>query len=84
MVESIVKIGKRGQITLPKEIREKEGLKEGSFLEISDIGGVLTLRKIEKKPSALDLFKEVGEALKKEGYTRETILELVKEPRKAS
>lgn len=81
MVETIVKIGKRGQITLPKEIREKEGLDEGSFLEISDIGGVLTLRRVEKKPSALDLFKEVGEALKREGYTREAALELVERSR---
>lgn len=77
MDESIVKVGKRGQITIPKEIREKEGINNGSFLELSSIGGVLTLRKIEKKPDALDLFKEVGKALQKEGYSRGNVEELV-------
>ena len=69
IADEIVKIGKRGQITLPTNMRESENLKEGDYLDISDVGGVITLRKVEKKPSVIDLFKEVGEALVKEGIT---------------
>lgn len=69
LTEEVVKIGKRGQITIPETMRRSEKLKEGDFLELSNIGGVLTLRRIEKKPTVVDLFKEVGDALRKEGIT---------------
>lgn len=82
MEEEIVKVGKRGQIPLPKKIREKEGIEEGTFLELSRIGGVLTLRRVEKKPDALDLFKEVGKALQKEGYSGAKARELVERTKK--
>ena len=69
LTEEVVKVGKRGQITIPETIRKNEKLREGDFLELSNIGGVLTLRRIEKKPTVVDLFKEVGDALRKEGIT---------------
>lgn len=77
MTEEIVKIGKRGQITIPDTIRRKEKMRDGDFLELSNIGGVLTLRRVEKKPTVVDLFAEVGAALKKQGITtREKALAL--------
>ncbi|MEK6886936.1 MAG: AbrB/MazE/SpoVT family DNA-binding domain-containing protein [Nanoarchaeota archaeon] len=80
VIEEIVKIGKRGQITLPTRIRKTEHLKEGDFLEMADVGGVITLRRVEKTPTVIDLFKEVGEALKREGITtREKALRLAEE-----
>ncbi len=82
MIEEVVKIGKRGQITLPSGIRESENLNEGDFVELSDLGGVITMRKIEKKPSVLDLFAEVGKALKKEGYSKQTSIKLADEVKK--
>lgn len=80
ITEEVVKIGKRGQITLPTKIREEEHLKEGDFLEIADVGGVLTLRRIEKRPTVVDLFSEVGTALHKEGITtKEKAIELAEQ-----
>lgn len=76
MKKQILRVGKRGQVTIPAEVRRERGFEEGSYVEISEVGGVLTLRKVETKPDVLDLFKEVGEALKKEGITREKALEL--------
>lgn len=76
MKKQIVKVGKRGQVTIPAEVRRERGFKEGSYVEISEVGGVLTLRKLETKPGVLDLFKEVGEALRREGITKEMALEL--------
>ncbi len=77
VAEEIVKVGKRGQITIPLPIRNAEQLREGDFLEVSDVGGILALRKVEKKPTVLDLFAEVGAALRKQGVTtKERALEL--------
>lgn len=77
LAEEVVKVGKRGQITIPETIRKTEKLKEGDFLELSNVGGILTLRRIEKKPTVVDLFKEVGVALRREGITtREKALAL--------
>lgn len=80
--EEVVKIGKRGQITIPADVRKKENLRKGDFLELSEVGGVLTLRKVEKKPNILNLFKEVGDALDREGYSQEDSLELADEVKK--
>lgn len=81
--EEVIKIGKRGQITIPETIRKTEKLREGDFLELSNVGGVLTLRRIEKRPTVVDLFKEVGAALKKQGInTREKALALADEVKK--
>lgn len=76
MKKKILRVGKRGQVTIPAEVRKEKGFEEGSYIQISEVGGVLTLRKVETKPDVLDLFKEVGEALQKEGITREKALEL--------
>ncbi|MEK6921089.1 MAG: AbrB/MazE/SpoVT family DNA-binding domain-containing protein [Nanoarchaeota archaeon] len=77
ITEEVVKIGKRGQITIPNTIRRKEKLREGDFLELSNIGGIITLRRVEKKPTVVDLFREVGNALRKQGVTtREKALAL--------
>lgn len=80
ITEEVVKIGRRGQITLPSSVRQAEGFKEGDFLEIADVGGVLTLRKIEKRPNVLDLFKDVGRALQQQGVTtREDAIALIED-----
>lgn len=77
LIEEVVKIGKRGQITIPDTIRRKEKLREGDFLELSNVGGILTLRRVEKKPTVVDLFQQVGIALRKQGVTtREKALAL--------
>ncbi len=68
-MEEIVKIGKRGQITIPTEMRKEWHLENGDFLDLTFVRDVMIVKKLEKKPSALDLFAEVGEALRKEGIT---------------
>jgi len=51
MIE-VRRINKRGQITIPKKIREKAGIKEGDYVEISVENGKIIIRKVEIKPSA--------------------------------
>jgi AbrB family looped-hinge helix DNA binding protein len=46
-----VKIDKAGRIVLPKPVRERLHLQEGSELELEERPDGLTLRPIEKRPS---------------------------------
>ncbi|MBI1741603.1 AbrB/MazE/SpoVT family DNA-binding domain-containing protein [Candidatus Acetothermia bacterium] len=64
----IVKLNERGQVTLPKEIRKKEGLKQGDALEVVYLDGVIALRKVGEQPHILNLFRELGKALIQAGY----------------
>jgi AbrB family looped-hinge helix DNA binding protein len=44
---SIVKVTRNSQITIPKEIRKKVGIKEGDRVEITVEGNRVLIRKIE-------------------------------------
>ena len=46
-----VKIDKAGRIVLPKPVRERFHLREGSELEIEERSDGLTLRPVEQQPS---------------------------------
>jgi len=55
-----VKASSKGQIVIPKEIREALGIKPGSLLSVRVEG-----RKIILEPSPPDVFVEVGEESEK-------------------
>jgi AbrB family looped-hinge helix DNA binding protein len=52
-----MKIGERGQVTIPKEIREKFGLGPDTEVEFSVVHGSILLK---KAPTKLDLRKWKG------------------------
>ena len=80
LVEEIVKIGEKGQIILPEKIREKERLKRGDLMIIGYMDGFITLSKVEKMRDVIDVFTELGEALREKGYdSEEKITELIDE-----
>ncbi|TVP82527.1 MAG: AbrB/MazE/SpoVT family DNA-binding domain-containing protein [Puniceicoccaceae bacterium] len=41
-------VSEKGQVTIPKELRDKLGLRAGSILRFSDENGVLQARKFQK------------------------------------
>lgn len=60
-MSEIVKVGKKGQVTLPKEIRDREDLKEGELLEIKDMGeGAIFITKVDKKREVETAFRLLG------------------------
>jgi AbrB family looped-hinge helix DNA binding protein len=68
-----MKIGERGQVTIPKNIREQFGLGPETEVEFSVSGGAIVLRKAPKK---LDLAKWKGycrDSFVKLGYTRSSM-----------
>ena len=74
-----IKMGKKGNIIIPAEIRKKYGLKPGDTFKLIDVDGVLTLCKIKSESELLAELKHLGELLEKAGYKREKVLELVDE-----
>jgi len=48
-----IKIDKAGRIVLPKPVRERFHLKEGSELELEERSDGLTLRPVERRPSMI-------------------------------
>jgi AbrB family looped-hinge helix DNA binding protein len=64
-----MKVGERGQITIPKEIRERFGLRPSTDVEFRIVGGSIILKKTPKK---LDLRKWKGrckDSLAELGYS---------------
>ena len=65
-----MKIGERGQVTIPKKLRERFGLKPETEIEFQVVDNSILLR---KKPRKLNLEKWKGRCKKgfaKLGYTR--------------
>ena len=54
-----MKIGERGQVTIPKDIRKRFGLGPGTEVEFEVVQGAIVLRKKQKK---LNLKKWKGRA----------------------
>ena len=46
-----MKIGERGQVTIPKKIREKFGLRPETEVEFSIVNGSILLKKMPKRSS---------------------------------
>lgn len=66
--EKYVKVGERGQIVIPKSIREREGIKPKQILKIINILGTITVRKVSpsKTPEEvmLEAFLSAGKKAK--------------------
>ena len=69
-VEEKRKVGDRGQVTIPKEIREKEGISGGDEVIVRDEDGLIV---IEKE----DLTEELAEGYRKMGTRDKKISEEV-------
>ena len=65
-----MKIGERGQVTIPKDLRERFGLKPETEVEFQVVNNSILLR---KKPANLDLARWKGrcrKTFKELGYSR--------------
>ncbi|MBZ5671393.1 MAG: AbrB/MazE/SpoVT family DNA-binding domain-containing protein [Acidobacteriia bacterium] len=65
-----MKIGERGQVTIPKDLRERFGLKPETEVEFQVVNNSILLR---KKPRKLNLTRWKGQcrkSFKELGYTR--------------
>lgn len=63
----VTKLGERGQIVIPKDIRDEIGLKPGDFLEVNYKDGNIII-KVKKLVDMEDTLTEQEEKLVAEGF----------------
>ncbi|MGH9482416.1 MAG: AbrB/MazE/SpoVT family DNA-binding domain-containing protein [Terriglobales bacterium] len=64
-----MKIGERGQVTIPKDIREQFDLGPETEVEFRVVGGTIVLKKAPKKLNLAKWKGCCGEAFAKLGYS---------------
>jgi AbrB family looped-hinge helix DNA binding protein len=64
-LENIVKVSKKGQIVIPKEVREKLDIKSGGKLAVIIRENEIILRKVEKL-NISDIGSRISSAVEKE------------------
>ena len=72
-------VQKRGQVTIPIEMRRKLGIKEGGVVAFTETEeGILISR---REVLAMDALDRIGEALREQGTTLEELIESGREIR---
>jgi AbrB family looped-hinge helix DNA binding protein len=79
--KKLVRVSSKGQIVLPKRLREKMGLSEGDYVAVEELpDGNLLLGKQEENP--LDkIFSRMRQAAKEKNFTRKDLEEAIREVR---
>ncbi len=82
MVTAITKVSAKGQIVIPKELRERLNLKEGDTLLVYSTDSMLVIRKVTKQESILSIIAEpVRKKIKKLGITRKDVSKAIEQAR---
>jgi AbrB family looped-hinge helix DNA binding protein len=74
----VSKLTSAGQLTIPKKMREKLGLKGASFVVLDEVGDVILLRPFEADQATLRILRK---RFTKTGVTRARVNEIVETER---
>jgi AbrB family looped-hinge helix DNA binding protein len=61
------RVSAKGQIVIPKTVRDELGWPAGTRLQIEKVGGAVTLRPVRNKPGSLTLEEFIARRPKHEG-----------------
>ena len=64
-----MKVGERGQVTIPKDIREKFGIRPNVEVEFQVVNGSIVLKKTPKKIGIAKWRGRCGDTFAKLGYS---------------
>jgi len=53
-MEKVIKVTRKYQVTIPKEVRKKVGVEVGDELRVQNKGELIVLQKVNKRRSLLD------------------------------
>ncbi|MEA1904516.1 MAG: AbrB/MazE/SpoVT family DNA-binding domain-containing protein [Candidatus Hadarchaeota archaeon] len=81
MAVEIVKVTRKGQVTIPQDIREKLEVSEGDYLAVTKSGKHVLMRKAEL-PSWDKIFAEGRKLAREKGITRADVLRACAEVRR--
>ncbi|NVL93653.1 MAG: AbrB/MazE/SpoVT family DNA-binding domain-containing protein [Desulfobacterales bacterium] len=80
---SLVKVTRKGQVTIPQKTRERLGIREGDYLVATEINDLVILRKFSL-PSWDELFAYGEKFAAEEGITREDVLTAIRAVRRGA
>ena len=80
MVEAVVKVTSKGQLTLPADIREDLGISEEDYLYVTEAGGLILMKKIGVDPK--EILNAFQRAAKEVGLTRRELSRAIEEIRR--
>ncbi len=84
MVTAITKVSSKGQIVIPKDLRERLSLKEGDTLLVYSTDSMLVIRKVTKQETILSIIaKPVREKIKQLGITRKDVSKAIQRARRS-
>jgi AbrB family looped-hinge helix DNA binding protein len=69
----VIRLGRRGQFTIPAEIRRRMGIEEGEVFSLTQLGDTLVVTR--KKPVGPQIAKNVAALMEEEGLTLGGLLE---------
>jgi len=73
----VVKVSTKGQVVIPKEIREALGIRNGDYLVVTERNGYIIMKKL----SVEDVFREGEELAKTLKIEKEDVIRAVREVR---
>lgn len=83
MKTATVRVGEKGQVTIPIDVRQREKIGKGVQVEIIDLGeGSLFLNKIDRKKELLLALRILGRRIKERGYTKDKLIEFSRQVRR--
>jgi len=67
--EEIVKVTSKGQVTIPASLREKAGLKKGSYIYMKSFGEIVLMRKVDEL-QVDEISNILGKVAREKGLTK--------------
>jgi AbrB family looped-hinge helix DNA binding protein len=78
-METTIQVRQRGTMTLPSELREKYGIREGDTFRLTDLDGIFVLTPMV--PMIPELAREIEKARLEAGLSIEELLRTLREER---
>jgi len=84
MVTAITKVSAKGQVVIPKDLRERLNLKEGDTLLVYSTDSMLVMRKVTKQETILSIIAEpVRKKIKQLGVRRKDVDKAIEQARRS-
>ena len=84
MTTTITKLSAKGQVVIPKDLRNRLNLKEGDTLLVYSTDSMLVIRKVTKQETILSIIAEpIRKKIKRLGITRKVLNKAIEQARRS-
>jgi AbrB family looped-hinge helix DNA binding protein len=84
MTTTITKLSAKGQVVIPKDLRNRLNLKEGDTLLVYSTDSMLVIRKVTKQETILSIIAEpIRKKIKRLGITRKDLNKAIEQARRS-